>query len=131
MPVLASKEACMARPLRIEYEGAFYHVTSRGNDRKKIFFSPTDYKKFLSYLSDAVHKYGVILHAFILMGNTTILSWKPRRPVSVSLCTPLTAPIPPISISKGNGQAICSREDIDRSSLRKTVTFSIYRDTSI
>ncbi len=59
----------MARPLRIEYEGAFYHVTSRGNDRKKIFLSPTDYKKFLSYLSDAVQKYGVILHAFILMGN--------------------------------------------------------------
>ena len=30
----------MARPLRIEYEGAFYHVTSRGNVRKKIFLSP-------------------------------------------------------------------------------------------
>ena len=29
----------MARPLRIEYEGAFYHVTARGNERKRIFFS--------------------------------------------------------------------------------------------
>jgi REP element-mobilizing transposase RayT len=52
MLVLAFKEACMARPLRIEYEGAIYHVTSRENDRKKVFLSPTDYKKFLSYLSE-------------------------------------------------------------------------------
>ena len=28
----------MARPLRIKYEGAFYHITARGNERKKIFF---------------------------------------------------------------------------------------------
>ena len=59
----------MARPLRITYEGAFYHVTARGNERKKIFLSRTDYEKFLSYLRDALRKYGVILHAFVLMGN--------------------------------------------------------------
>ena len=33
----------MARPLRIEYEGAFYHITARGNDRKRVFFSKADY----------------------------------------------------------------------------------------
>jgi len=59
----------MARPLRITYEGAFYHVTARGNERKKIFLSPTDYEKFLSYLTDGIRKYGVILHAFVLMAN--------------------------------------------------------------
>ena len=59
----------MARPLRIEYAGAFYHITARGNDRKKIFLSVQDYDKFLSYLSEACHKYGVILHAYVLMGN--------------------------------------------------------------
>lgn len=59
----------MARPLRITYPGAFYHVTARGNERKKIFLSQADYRKFLSYLGDAVHKYGVILHTFVLMGN--------------------------------------------------------------
>ena len=32
----------MARALRIEYEGAFYHITSRGNERKRIFFSQSD-----------------------------------------------------------------------------------------
>jgi putative transposase len=43
----------MARPLRIEYEGAFYHVTSRGNDRKRIYFTESDYYKFRSYLKEA------------------------------------------------------------------------------
>lgn len=59
----------MARPLRIMYAGAFYHVTARGNERKKIFLSHIDYEKFLSYLTDAIHKYGVALHAFVLMAN--------------------------------------------------------------
>jgi REP element-mobilizing transposase RayT len=59
----------MARPLRIAYEGAFYHVTTRGNEQKKIFLSHTDYEKFLSYLTDAIYKYGTILHAFVLMPN--------------------------------------------------------------
>ena len=36
----------MARPLRIEYEGAVYHVTARGSERGKIFFSKRDYLKF-------------------------------------------------------------------------------------
>ena len=36
----------MARPVRIEYEGAFYHITARGNERKRIFFSKADYDKF-------------------------------------------------------------------------------------
>ena len=33
----------MARPLRIEYEGAFYHITARGNEQKRIYFNKTDY----------------------------------------------------------------------------------------
>jgi REP element-mobilizing transposase RayT len=59
----------MARPLRIVYPGALYHVTARGNERRKIFLSQQDYRKFLSYLTEALHKYGVMLHAFTLMGN--------------------------------------------------------------
>jgi REP element-mobilizing transposase RayT len=38
----------MARPLRIIYPGAFYHITSRGNQRKEIFKSQADREKFLS-----------------------------------------------------------------------------------
>jgi REP element-mobilizing transposase RayT len=59
----------MARPLRIEYEGAFYHITSRGNDRKRIFFSKSDYSKFKSYLEDGMKKYGYRIHSYVLMAN--------------------------------------------------------------
>lgn len=59
----------MARPLRLEYEGAFYHVTSRGNERRKIFFADSDYRKFLVYLGKAKTKYSILLHGYILMSN--------------------------------------------------------------
>lgn len=59
----------MARPLRIEYEGAVYHVTGRGNEKRKIFFSRKDYEKFKEYLADAVEKYSLILHGYVLMTN--------------------------------------------------------------
>jgi REP element-mobilizing transposase RayT len=59
----------MARALRIEYEGAFYHVTTRGNERKKIFFAKSDYQRFKSYLEEALEKYGYYLHSYVLMPN--------------------------------------------------------------
>jgi putative transposase len=59
----------MARALRIEYEGAVYHVTVRGNERRKIFFSKRDYEKLKEYLSEAQDKYRFILHAYVLMTN--------------------------------------------------------------
>ncbi len=59
----------MTRQLRIEYEGAFYHVTSRGNERKEIFFTKYDYNKFKEYLGDAQDKYGCRLHCYVLMTN--------------------------------------------------------------
>jgi REP-associated tyrosine transposase len=59
----------MARPLRIEYEGAFYHVTSRGNERKRIFSAKADYNQFKTYLKKAWEKYGCQLHCYVLMQN--------------------------------------------------------------
>lgn len=59
----------MARPVRIEYEGAFYHVTARGNERGKVFFTKTDYRKFKEYLREGQTKYGFILHGYVLMTN--------------------------------------------------------------
>ena len=59
----------MARPVRIEYEGAFYHVTSRGNERKKIFYSRQDCDKFKTYLRAAQDKHGYLLHCYVLMSN--------------------------------------------------------------
>jgi REP element-mobilizing transposase RayT len=59
----------MARPLRIEYEGAVYYVTARGNERNSIFFSKTDYDGFLQYLIEAKYKYDIVLHCYVLMSN--------------------------------------------------------------
>ncbi len=59
----------MARPLRIEYEGAFYHVINRGLERREIFRQPKDYEYFLGLLEYIYEKYGVIVYAFCLMPN--------------------------------------------------------------
>lgn len=47
----------MARPLRLEFPGAVYHLTSRGNARQKIFFTDADRELFLSTLSGVVRRY--------------------------------------------------------------------------
>lgn len=59
----------MARPLRIEYPGAFYHITSRGNARQDIFKGDSERIKFLSYLESATKRYGAVIHVYCLMGN--------------------------------------------------------------
>lgn len=59
----------MTRPLRVQYPGALYHVTNRGNDRKAIFKDDIDRREFLKILSQSINTYGVILHGFVLMKN--------------------------------------------------------------
>jgi REP element-mobilizing transposase RayT len=59
----------MARPLRITYPGAFYHVTSRGNERKEIFKSRRDREKCLEYFESAAKRYDAVIHAFCLMNT--------------------------------------------------------------
>jgi putative transposase len=59
----------MARPLRIEFDGAFYHVTSRGNDKKRIYRDDEDRELFLSILSAVIRKYNWLCHAYCLMDN--------------------------------------------------------------
>lgn len=59
----------MARPLRITYPGAFYHVTSRGNEQKDVFRSQRDREKFLEYLASATERYGAVIHAYCLLSN--------------------------------------------------------------
>ncbi len=59
----------MARPLRIEYPGAFYHVMHRGNDGKDIFKSNRDREKFLEYVGKAVERYDIKIHSYCLMTN--------------------------------------------------------------
>ena len=59
----------MARPLRIIFPGAFYHVTSRGNEHKNVYKSNRDREKFLEYLGSASERYKAIIHAYCLMDN--------------------------------------------------------------
>jgi putative transposase len=59
----------MARPLRIEYPGAVYHVTSRGNEKKPVFKDDTDRQNFLNTLQHVNKRYNWICHAYCLMTN--------------------------------------------------------------
>ena len=59
----------MARPLRIEYDGALYHVTSRGNERKPIFKDAGDRERFLTTLWQVCKRFHWLCHAYCLMIN--------------------------------------------------------------
>ncbi|MCL0068372.1 transposase [Thermodesulfovibrionales bacterium] len=59
----------MGRPLRIEYPGALYHITNRGNERRAIFTDDSDRSKFLEILKDYHKRYGILIHSYVLMDN--------------------------------------------------------------
>src|SRR5258708_643608 len=59
----------MARPLRLEFPNALYHVTSRGNEQRAIFRSDRDRKAFLGFLAETVRRFGWSVTAWVLMTN--------------------------------------------------------------
>lgn len=59
----------MARPYRLQAEGCFYHITSRGDGRKAIYITEQDRVKFLEYAAAAKEKFKFYLHAYCLMDN--------------------------------------------------------------
>jgi REP element-mobilizing transposase RayT len=59
----------MARPLRIEFSGAIYHVTSRGNAREDIWLDDTDRAMFLGVLAKVISRFDWRCHAYCLMDN--------------------------------------------------------------
>ncbi len=59
----------MPRPLRIEYENAFYHVMNRGRGRRIIFHDPDYYHAFLQTLKESHERFDALIHAYCLMGN--------------------------------------------------------------
>jgi putative transposase len=59
----------MARQLRIEYPGAWYHVTSRGNERGEIYKDDKDRIRFLGALEESSERYKVEVHCYVLMSN--------------------------------------------------------------
>ncbi len=59
----------MARPLRLEFAGGFYHVTSRGDGREAIYLDDTDRAAFQTVLAEVIRLFNWVLHAYCLMGN--------------------------------------------------------------
>jgi len=59
----------MTRPLRIEYEDAYYHVMNRGRGRQWIFPDEGYYQEYIRCLSEAHNRFGIEIHAYCLMGN--------------------------------------------------------------
>ena len=59
----------MARKPRIEFEGGFYHVITRGNQRQKVFLEEEDFLKYLKFLSDYKDRYGFWIYAYVLMST--------------------------------------------------------------
>src|SRR5450830_1057412 len=59
----------MTRPLRLEFPGAFYHVTSRGDRKALIYYDDTDRAVWLQTLKDVCAQFRFAIHAFCEMGN--------------------------------------------------------------
>lgn len=59
----------MSRPLRIEFQGALYHVTSRGNARQDIYLTDADRQQFLNVLENVCQRFNWAVHAYCLMSN--------------------------------------------------------------
>jgi REP element-mobilizing transposase RayT len=70
----------MARPLRLQLSGAYYHVLARGNARQDIFLDNTDRIRFLAFLGESVHRHGLLVHGYCLMPNHYHLIIETVRP---------------------------------------------------
>ena len=70
----------MARPLRLCFEDAVYHVMARGNRKEDVFYSADDKKTFLDRINETLTKYSVICYAYCLMNNHYHLFIRTRLP---------------------------------------------------
>ena len=73
----------MSRPLRIEFAGALYHVTSRGNERKPIFWEEQDFELFLEVLDEVCLRFNWVIHAWHLKGSRHLIyatGFNPQEP---------------------------------------------------
>src|SRR4029077_6862064 len=81
----------MARPLRIEFEGAVYHLCARGNERQRLFRTEQDRVRFLELLARSATRYQVSVLAFVLMGLTPIPTPTTcSNPASIVMAGPIT-----------------------------------------
>ena len=80
----------MSRPLRLEFAGALYHITSRvftrGNDRNLIYLQDDDFELFLQILANVCERYKWVVHGYCLMSNHYHLLVESPRHWQVFLC---------------------------------------------
>ena len=69
----------MGRAWRIEYEGALYHILSRGNVQGDIFYDDTDRWRFLDTIGDLSERLAVDIFAYVLMDNHSHLLFRTQR----------------------------------------------------
>ena len=70
----------MARPLRIEQVGGWYHITARGNERRSIYRSERDREHFREQMAEMTRRFALLLHAYVLMDNHYHLLLELREP---------------------------------------------------
>ena len=70
----------MARPLRVQFEDAIYHLCARGNARERIFRGAKDEARFVGLLQESARRFDVSIFCFVLMGNHFHLIAQTHRP---------------------------------------------------
>jgi putative transposase len=70
----------VARPLRLEFEEAIYHLCTRGNARQRIFWDDRDRSRFIELLAESARRFDVSIFCFVLMGNHVHLIAQTHRP---------------------------------------------------
>jgi putative transposase len=70
----------MARPLRVEFGDAIYHLCTRGNARQRVFWDDRDRARFLELLQESRRRFEVAIFCFVLMGNHVHLVAQTHRP---------------------------------------------------
>jgi putative transposase len=68
----------MARAWRIEYEGAYYHLLSRGNERRDIFICDENRRLFLDTICECGERFEIELFSYVLLSNDYHLRYHPR-----------------------------------------------------
>ncbi len=76
---------CMARPLRLEFAGALYHVTSRGDGQEAIYRAEGDRRMFLEVLAAVRERFNWTVHAYCLMTNHLLVE-TPDANLSKVMC---------------------------------------------
>jgi len=98
----------MSRPLRLEFEGAVYHITSRGDQREDIFDDNDDRLMWLEVLAEALGMFDATVFAWCLMGNHYHIVLRTRRANLSRLMRHLNGVLRSVTTSAAARWGICT-----------------------